>query len=208
MAANIVHLEPGAAASGISTMATNLNDFLTTVKNMNNEVAQIAAETISAPFSTLFINTTNGLNEIGSAVSTSCNSFCDALRTVYNNWITVHATQAAQVSYTDATFTSAPIPAMNASMVNVRPGAVEDLLNQFRSNNTQLQSQFSAIDRVMQSSNQYWQGQSHDFTLSTWSQVARLMPQVEQNVQTFITNITNNHDALVTMDAQNYVKQG
>ncbi len=197
----------GPQAQGtLNTLDSSLGNFLKTVNNLCNDFNEINSVTKSTPISKGLSTAATAMNEMGTGVRASVDSFNTALVQVVNKWNEIHATAAGRVSSSTPAFTKVDVPAVAAGEVSVEPAklyALVDTTNRLLAN---LDAEYETMNKTITGSSSYWTGQSADQTRATWTtKIAPLKEKVDTAVKAATTLVKDMADNIVAFDKGTYV---
>lgn len=197
----------GPQAQGtLNTLDNSLGSFLKSINNLCNDFNEINQVTKSTPISKGLSTAATAMNEMGTGVRASVDSFNTALVQVVNKWNEVHATAAGRVSSTTPTFSKVEVPAVAAAVVDVDPQRLYALVDKTNSLLGTMDSEYETMNKTITGSSSYWTGQSADQTRATWtSKIAPLKEKVDTSVRAATKLVKEMADNIIAFDKGTYV---
>lgn len=197
----------GPQAQGtLNTLDGSLGNFLKTVNSLCNDFNEINSVTKSTPISKGLSSAATAMNEMGTGVRASVDSFNTALVQVVNKWNEIHATAAGRVSSNTPTFSKVDVPAVAAGEVNVEPAKLYALVDTTNKLLSSMDSEYETMNKTITGSSSYWTGQSADQTRATWTtKIAPLKEKVDTAVKAATKLVKDMADNIVAFDKGTYV---
>jgi len=197
----------GPQAQGtLNKLDSSLENFLKQINNLCNDFNEINSVTKSTPISQGLSTAATAMNEMGTGVRASVDSFGTALVQVVNKWNEIHATAAGKVSQSTPAFSKVDVPAVAAGVVNVDPQKLYALVDKTNHLLGLMNNEYDTMNTSIMGSESYWTGSSANQSRATWTtKIKPLQEKVNTAVKAATKLVTAMADQIVAFDKGTYV---
>jgi uncharacterized protein YukE len=183
-----------------------LGKFLREIELIGDDIIYLATIMSSKPIRALMYQSAFELTDLGFGVRSGIAVFAQAFVEVVERWKKTDAKAAASVSFDSPSFEGFVVPERETDRLEVNLKVLQRFMENIGEKHVRLEFYFDDMDKMMEESKRYWQGQAGDLTRQRWK--TYLEPQREKTKHTLnmlVGALFDEHEALKKRDSTNFV---